>query len=164
MSIHMLTLKQATLTTVQLTQREVRWLQVLHSRPTFAATNSRKDMQQWTELIVATMPMEMQKWMAMVLNLSEVTGVSGATTFPTPAVYQNPVEGNVSAPPRDSVEAFTLSSGQNDEASGPYDKVLTSWRCGSISSMNNLLDLLIAMNSVLCRHTVHDQVVACSRW
>jgi proteasome lid subunit RPN8/RPN11 len=37
---------QATLTTVQLTQREMWWLQVLHSHPAFTATNSRKDMQQ----------------------------------------------------------------------------------------------------------------------
>lgn len=117
---------QATLTTVPLTQREMQWLQLLHSRPAFTATNSRKDMQQWTECNLVTMPLDMQKWMAMVLSMSEVTGVSGFVTFPAPLVSPSPNEGIVSGPPSDSVEVCTLSFGHNDEVCSVDDEGLSS--------------------------------------
>jgi hypothetical protein len=62
---------QEALTTVQLTQRDIQWLQLRHNHPVLMATNSREDMQQWTKLTLATMPLDMQKWMLMILNLSE---------------------------------------------------------------------------------------------
>jgi hypothetical protein len=133
---------QATLTTVPLTQREMQWLQLLHSRPAFTATNSKKDMQQWTEFILATMPLDMQKWMATVLNLSEMMSVSGAVTFPTPIVSVSPTEGIVSGPPSDSVEASTLSFGQNDEAGSVDDEDLPFENLTSSSSMKDLSDLV----------------------
>lgn len=137
---------QATLTTVLLTQWEMQWLQLLHSHPAFTATNSRKDMQQWTESILATMPLEMQKWMTTVLNLSEVvTGVSGAVTLPTPIVSLSPTEGIVSGPPSDLVEASTLSFGQNDEAGSVDDEDLPFESLTSSSSMKDLSALVNLM-------------------
>jgi hypothetical protein len=82
------------------------------------------------------MPLDMQKWMAMVLNLSEIMGVPGAATFPIPVV---------SPSPGDSVEAYKLSFGQNDEAGGPDDEALSFESLLPSSSMNDLSDLLDLM-------------------
>ena len=129
---HPLIYPQATLTTMQQTQREMEWLQLLYSRPALMAT----DVQQ-TELMLATVPLDMQKWMVMVLNLSEMTVVPRAATFPRPAVISSLVAGNVSAPPSNSFEASTgtLSFEQNDAASGEDDETLSFKSLTSSSSM-----------------------------
>jgi hypothetical protein len=103
---------QEILSTVQLTQQDYQWLKLRHSLPASTVTNSREDM---------------QKWMTVVLNLSEMCmmGVPGAVTFPTPIFLSpSPTKGNFSASPCDSVGASTLTSGQNDEVGRPDEETL----------------------------------------